>query len=95
MDKSQFVSTVAKAAQVPAAQVSAVLKGIESVVVQEVRASGKVRIPGVATVQSHERGERLVRNPRTGQESLMGPSTVVRIKPVAGLSDAIKGLTKN
>lgn len=47
-------------------------------------------MPGLVTIKREYRGERLVRNPRTGDEFLMGPSTLVKAKPTVGFGDRVK-----
>jgi nucleoid DNA-binding protein len=52
---------------------------------------GSVRVSGLVTIKRECRGERLVRNPRTGAEFLMGPSTLVKAKSTIGCGDRVKG----
>lgn len=90
MNKGQFVAAVAKASSLTAAQVSRVLQGIEDVSATALNESGSVRVPGLVTIKRMPRSERLVRNPRSGVEFVMGPTVLVKAKPVSSFADRVK-----
>lgn len=90
MVKSEFVAAVAKETALTPKQVSSVLASIENVAAAELKATGSVRIPGLVTIKRMERGERIVRNPKTREEFVMGACVLVKAKPVTSLADRIK-----
>jgi nucleoid DNA-binding protein len=90
MNKAEFVCAVAAHAALSPAQVSLVLHGIEEIAAEELKQRGLVRVPGLVTLKRLERSARLVRNPRSGQEFLMGASVLVKSKPINSFADRIK-----
>ena len=69
--------------------VHAVLKAIQNGLTS--KDNGKVSIAGFGIFEVVERGERLGRNPQTGQEIKIAASKAVKFKPGKGLKDAIHG----
>jgi nucleoid DNA-binding protein len=90
VNKVQFVAAVAKASSLTAAQVSKVLRAVEDVSATALRESGEVRIPGLIVIKRLRRSERIVRNPRTREEFVMGPSVMVKAKPATTFADRVK-----
>jgi nucleoid DNA-binding protein len=90
MNRLQFVEAVAKISKLGVKQVASVLLGIEEVAAAEIKEFGLVRVPGLVMIKRLDRGERLVRNPKTGEEFLMGATITVRSKPSLAFSDRIK-----
>lgn len=90
MKKVQFVAAVAKASSLTAAQVSKVLRALEDVSATELKEAGEVRIPGLVVIKRLPRSERIVRNPRTREEFVMGASVVVKAKPATTFADRVK-----
>jgi nucleoid DNA-binding protein len=88
--KVQFVAAVAKASSLTAAQVSKVLRALEDVSATELKEAGEVRIPGLVVIKRLPRSERIVRNPRTREEFVMGASVVVKAKPATTFADRVK-----
>jgi nucleoid DNA-binding protein len=88
--KIDFVAAVASHSALPATQVAKVLRGIEEVCASELQEQGEVRVPGLVKFTRFRRDERLVRNPRTREEFVMGASVLVKAKPVTTFSQRIK-----
>jgi nucleoid DNA-binding protein len=86
MNKEQLVSAVARAAALHPRQVLAVLHGLEAIVIDELEATGAVRIPGLVWLRCVERGERIARNPNSGEEFVAGRAVFVRARPVTRLA---------
>lgn len=90
MNKTEFVGAVAKATALSPKQVSLVLGAVENLAAEQLKATGSIRVPGLVTIKRLVRSERLVRNPRSGEEFVMGASTLVKAKPITSFSDRIK-----
>jgi nucleoid DNA-binding protein len=88
--KEKFVAAVAAQTSLTAAQVAKVLVGVEEVCAQELKDCGEVRVPGLVQIKRLRRDERLVRNPRSREEFVMGASVLVKAKPVTSFSARIK-----
>jgi nucleoid DNA-binding protein len=90
MQKAQFVAAVAKLALVEKEYVLLVLGAIEEVAAAQLKTEGSVRVPGLVQIKRIDRGERLVRNPKSHEEFLMGASVTVKARPVTSFADRVK-----
>ncbi|MGF6641830.1 HU family DNA-binding protein [Paraburkholderia sp. MM6662-R1] len=90
MQKPQFIAAVAKLSQVRKADVAAVLSAMEEVAAAQIRAEGYFRLPGLVQIKRIYRGERLVRNPKSHEEFLMGASITVKARPEVSFADRVK-----
>lgn len=90
MTKDKFIAAVARESGLTSAQTQKALRAIENVAAQTLKEEGAVRVPGLVLFKRHDIDERIVRNPRTRQEMVMGPSVMVKAKPVNGFADRIK-----
>lgn len=90
MDKASFVDAVAKSSNLTRSQVSAALRGIEAVTAAELKESGASAIPGLIAVRRMMLGERIVKNPKTGASQMIGPTVLVKAKPMGRFAKRIK-----
>ncbi|MCB5411682.1 HU family DNA-binding protein [Pseudogemmobacter faecipullorum] len=73
LSKTQLIVQLAETAEVDKNTVSKILNALTEVVHDEIGNGGSVTLPGIVKVACRERGERMVRNPATG-ESLLRPA---------------------
>lgn len=95
MRASEFVETVARETRLTVPQVMECMKAVRALCDREVRARGKVRIPQLVDIKISPVAERIVRNPKTGEEWLEPPSTRVCAKPVPIFARRIKASPNN
>jgi len=74
MNKTQLVDAAAKASEMKKRDVETVLENLINIIQDEVAKGEKVQITGFGTFERKERGERVVKNPRTGEDIKVGPS---------------------
>ena len=79
MNKTELLSTVAKEAKVKEAKikkadVEVVVEALLATIMSEVAKGEKIQITGFGSFERRERGERAIKNPRTGEEMQVAPS---------------------
>jgi len=74
MNKTELIKAVAKEANIKKGDVEIVVESLITVIQNEVAEGGKVQITGFGTFERRERGERTMKNPRTGEDMLVAPS---------------------
>jgi nucleoid DNA-binding protein len=74
MNKTQLVDAVAKASEIKKRDVEAILESLTNIIQDEVAKGEKVQITGFGSFERRERGERTVKNPRTGEDIKVAPS---------------------
>jgi DNA-binding protein HU-beta len=74
MNKTQLVDAVAQAANIKKTDTGAVIDAFLETIQNEVAKGEKVQITGFGSFERRERGEREVKNPRTGEPIKVGPS---------------------
>jgi len=77
MNKTQLIEAVAaasKEAGIKKSDVEAILESLTNVIQDEVAKGEKVQITGFGSFERKERGERVVKNPRTGEDIKVGAS---------------------
>jgi nucleoid DNA-binding protein len=79
-----FIDAVAARSQLTDEQIRKCLSGVRETCLAEIAATGKTRIPQLAEIKIAPVAERIVRNPKTGQEWLEPESTrvVARAMPI-------------
>jgi len=74
MNKTQLIDAVAKEANIKKRDVEAVVENLINIIVGEVANGEKVQITGFGSFERKERGERTIKNPRTGEPIQVAPS---------------------
>ena len=74
MNKSELIKKVAEEANVKKGDVETVLESLINVIQNEVANGEKVQITGFGTFERRERGERIMKNPRTGEDMQVAAS---------------------
>jgi len=94
MNKSELVQSLANQANLSKADaqraVDALFNASNGIIANALKAGDKVQITGFGTFETRQRKARTGRNPRTGTEIRIGPSTSASFRPGKGLKDAIK-----
>jgi DNA-binding protein HU-beta len=71
--------------------VDAIFSAENGIIAQALKGNEKVQITGFGSFESRRREARTGRNPRTGKEIKIGPSTSAAFKAGKGLRDTIGG----
>jgi len=74
MNKSQLIDAIAKEADIKKRDVEVVIENLINIIQNEVAKGEKVQITGFGSFERKERGERMVKNPRTGADMKVPPS---------------------
>ena len=74
MNKTQLIDTVAKESGFKKRDVEAIVENLINTIVSEVAAGEKVQITGFGSFERKARGERNIKNPRTGEDMKIPPS---------------------
>jgi DNA-binding protein HU-beta len=74
MNKTQLIDAVTKESNMKKRDVEAVIENLINTIVDEVAKGEKVQITGFGSFERKERGERTIKNPRTGEPMLVAPS---------------------
>jgi DNA-binding protein HU-beta len=74
MNKTQLIDAVAKSTGIKKREVETVIDNFIDKIVCEVAEGEKVQITGFGSFERKCRGERNIKNPRTGEDMLVPPS---------------------
>ena len=74
MNKTQLIDAVAKESNIKKRDVESVVENFINIIVDEVAKGEKVQITGFGSFERKERGERTIKNPRTGEPMQVPPS---------------------
>ena len=74
MNKTELLANVAKEANIKKSDVEAVVESFLNTIMSEVAKGEKVQITGFGSFERKERGERMIKNPRTGEPMKVAPS---------------------
>ena len=89
MNKTDFITEVARKANVTKAEAERVMSAFEDVVVSALKADDKVQLTGFGVVESKSRAARTVRTPATGEMMDIAATRVASFKAGKRLKDAI------
>ena len=84
-NKAETIKAVAAQADVSAGDAERTLSAFFDLVVQEVKAGGKVTWPGFGAFSMSERAARMGRNPQTGESIEVGPSRSLKLSTAAAM----------
>jgi DNA-binding protein HU-beta len=94
MNKSELVQALANETDTTKADAQRTIDalfGTDSGIITRTLVDGeKVQVTGFGTFETRERKARTGRNPRTGEEIKIGPSTSPTFRPGKALKDAVK-----
>jgi DNA-binding protein HU-beta len=94
MNKSELAQALATKAELSKADaqraVDAIFSPEDGVITEALRQGDRVQITGFGTFETRERKARTGRNPRTGREIRIGPTTSASFRPGKALKDAVK-----
>ena len=74
MNKTELLSAVAKESGIKKADVETIVENFTNIIIDAVAKGEKVQITGFGSFERRERGERTVKNPRTGEPIQVAPS---------------------
>lgn len=89
MNKSELIKTIATESGLNHAQASDALNAFCKTVIDELANGGEVEIKGFGSFTTHERAERMGRNPKTGEPALIPASRVAKFKAGKSLKDGV------
>jgi DNA-binding protein HU-beta len=89
MTKTQLVAAIAETASVDKATANRALEALTSIVTNEVANGGAVTLPGLGKFACRSRGERMVRNPSTGEQMKKPADRVAKVTIAKQLKDVI------
>lgn len=94
MNKTDLVNEVASRANVSKKDARAVVDAIfdpeQGLIADSLRRGDRVAVAGFGTFEIRERGPRVGRNPRTGEEMQIGPSRAPAFRAGKSLRDAMQ-----
>lgn len=94
MNKSELVQNLSSQANMTRAEASRAVDALfgadNGIISGALRRGDRVQITGFGTFELRKRKARTGRNPRTGQQIQIGPSTSPTFRPGKGLKDAVK-----
>lgn len=91
MNRKELVDTVARGADLTAAQADAAVTAAVEAIVAAVSGGGKVNLPGFGTFESRHRAARSGRNPQTGETMEIAASDAPAFKPALAFKRAVAG----
>jgi len=74
MNKTQLIDAVVKESNLKKRDVETVIENLINTIIGEVAKGEKVQITGFGSFERKERGERNIKNPRTGEDMKVPPS---------------------
>jgi len=94
MNKSDMIQALADRTNMSKADAGRTIDALFSpdngVITDALKKGDKVQITGFGTFETRERKARTGRNPRTGMEIRIGPTTSASFRPGKALKDAVK-----
>lgn len=94
MNKSELVQALASKTDMTKADaqraIDALFNTKDGIVTKTLRSGDRVQITGFGTFETRQRKARTGRNPRTGKEIKIGPTTSPSFRPGKALKDAVK-----
>ncbi len=91
MNKADLIAEVAAKSGATNAETERVLNGFRDVVAENVSAGEDVSYPGLGKFSQVSRGERMARNPRTGESVVVPPSKAPKFTASSKLKAIVAG----
>lgn len=89
MNKSEFITEVARVSGVTKADAERVMSAFEEVVISALKADDKIQLTGFGVFEGKVRAARTVRNPATGEMMDVAATRVASFKAGKRLKDAM------
>ena len=89
MTQTQLVRTLAEQSEVTNKQARAILDGLSSMAISEVKKNGLFVLPGIGRLVRVDRKARMGRNPATGEAIKIAAKKVVKFRVAKAAKDAI------
>lgn len=89
MNKNELISAVAEVTGISKKDTSAVIGATLDKIAEAMVAGDKVQLIGFGTFETRERGERVGKNPRTGEEVKIAACKAPAFKAGKALKDAV------
>ena len=86
MTKHELISALAQKGNYTRKEAGCALETVSAVIADALTAGEKIHLPGVGTLEVHDRKEKLTKNPRTGEPM----TTPAKKAPVFRASKALK-----
>jgi DNA-binding protein HU-beta len=94
MNKSELVQSLASKTDMTKADaqraIDALFNTKDGIMTRALKTGDRIQITGFGTFETRKRKARTGRNPRTGKEIKIGPTTTPSFRPGKALKDAIK-----
>ena len=94
MNKSELVQSLASKTDMTKADaqraIDALFNTKDGIMTRALKKGDRVQITGFGTFETRKRKARTGRNPRTGKEIKIGPTTTPSFRPGKALKDAVK-----
>ena len=91
MNRSDLASTIAQRTGVSVKDATAVIAGLNDVIIEAVGRGEKIQLPGLLTIERVERAARTGRNPQTGEEIEIPAGYAAKVTAGSKLKAAAKG----
>ncbi|MFC6712477.1 HU family DNA-binding protein [Branchiibius cervicis] len=91
MNRTDLASTIAQRTGVSVKDATAVIAGLNDVILEAIGRGEKIQLPGLLTIERVERSARTGRNPQTGAEIKIPASHAAKITAGSKLKAAAKG----
>jgi len=91
MNKKELADAVAASAGLTGASSAKAVDAVFDAITDALKKADDVRLVGFGTFSVAERGEKVGRNPRTGQEIKIAATKAVKFSAGAGLKEAVNG----
>ena len=91
LTKTQLVAALAEEMGAEKKTASAAIDALSRVIAREVAGGGAVTLPGIGKVYCRARPERMVRNPRTGEQIRKEADRQVKVTVAKALKDSVNG----
>lgn len=89
MNRSELIDKIASETDVSKSDVGAVLSAFQDAVMSEVKAGGKVQLPGFLTFEKGHRAARTGKNPQTGEPLQIAAADVPKVKVGKSFKDVV------
>ena len=90
MTKADLVEEVSRVVEISRREGAAAVETVFESILQAVRDGSRVEIRGFGTFATRQRGGRVGRNPKTGEQVVVGPKKIAFFKPGKELTEVIQ-----
>lgn len=94
MNKNELIEGIAQKTDSTKAQTERIVRAMLETISETLQKGESIVLPGFGTFEVRERGERMGRNPKTGEELKIAATKVAAFKAGATLKAAVSGSGK-